>query len=35
MAFFADGSLHGWGGIFGGTKRILEAVQQHLNHAAG
>jgi hypothetical protein len=27
-AFFADGSLLGWGGIFGGTKRILAAVQQ-------
>ncbi|MCJ7585598.1 MAG: hypothetical protein MUO30_12625 [Anaerolineales bacterium] len=26
-AFFADGSLLGWGGIFGGTKRILAAVQ--------
>jgi len=29
-AFFADGSLLGWGGIFGGTKRILTAVQ-HLS----
>jgi len=27
-AFFADGSLLGWGGIFGGTKRILAAVQR-------
>jgi hypothetical protein len=26
-AFFADGSVLGWGGIFGGTKRILAAVQ--------
>src|SRR5438445_690647 len=23
VAFFADGCLRGWGGIFGGTKRIL------------
>ncbi len=29
VAFFADGSMHGWGGIFGGTKRILQAVKQH------
>lgn len=28
-AFFADGSWMGWGGIFGGTKRIL-ATMQHL-----
>ncbi len=28
VAYFADGSLHGWGGIFGGTKRILQAVKQ-------
>ena len=27
QAFFADGSLLGWGGIFGGTKRILSAVR--------
>jgi hypothetical protein len=26
-AFFADGSLLGWGGIFGGTRRILQAVR--------
>jgi hypothetical protein len=26
-ALFADGSKLGWGGIFGGTKRILAAVQ--------
>jgi hypothetical protein len=26
-AFFADGSLLGWGGIFGGTRKILEAVR--------
>jgi hypothetical protein len=25
-AFFADGSLLGWGGILGGTKKILAAV---------
>src|SRR5262245_4218255 len=27
QAFFADGSWLGWGGIFGGTKRILNAVR--------
>ena len=27
-AFFADGSMRGWGGIFGGTKRILQAVKR-------
>ena len=32
-AFFADGSWLGWGGIFGGTKKILNAVQ-HLEHAS-
>ena len=26
-AFFADGGLLGWGGLLGGTKKILEAVQ--------
>jgi len=26
QAFFADGTWLGWGGIFGGTKRILNAV---------
>lgn len=26
MAFFAEGRWLGWSGIFGGTKRILEAV---------
>jgi hypothetical protein len=26
-AFFADGSELGWGGVFGGSKRILDAVQ--------
>ena len=26
-AFFADGSILGWGGVFGGTRRILAAVQ--------
>jgi hypothetical protein len=30
VAFFADGSLHGWGGIFGGTKKILKAVKQSI-----
>jgi len=27
QAFFADGSWLGWGGIFGGTNRILNAVR--------
>ena len=27
IAFFADGSWLGWGGIFGGTKKILNGVQ--------
>jgi hypothetical protein len=27
VAYFADGSMLGWGGILGGTKRILEAVR--------
>jgi hypothetical protein len=27
IAFFADGSLLGWGGVFGGTKRLLAAIQ--------
>lgn len=26
-AFFADGSLAGWGGIFGGTRKILNCVK--------
>ena len=26
-AFFADGSLLSWGGIFGGTKKILNGLQ--------
>ena len=26
-AFFADGSGLGWGGIFGGTKKILSAIE--------
>jgi hypothetical protein len=30
VAYFADGSLHGWGGIFGGTKKLLEAVKQNV-----
>jgi hypothetical protein len=33
VAYFADGSSLGWGGIFGGTKKILEAVNQHLHGA--
>lgn len=33
VAFLADGSLHGWGGIFGGTKKILEAVKQNVHDA--
>jgi hypothetical protein len=28
QAFFADGSLLGWGGIFGGTQKLLKALQQ-------
>ncbi|MBC8490606.1 MAG: hypothetical protein H8D45_31710 [Bacteroidetes bacterium] len=32
-AFFADGSWLGWGGIFGGTKKILEAVR-HLEQTS-
>jgi len=28
VAYFADGSMLGWGGILGGTRRILEAVRQ-------
>jgi hypothetical protein len=31
-AFFADGRWLGWGGIFGGTKRILRAVQHLARH---
>lgn len=31
-AFFADGSLFGWGGVFGGTEKILNAVR-HLGHS--
>ena len=27
VAFFADGSLLGWGGVLGGTKKLLAAVQ--------
>jgi hypothetical protein len=34
VAFFADGSLRGWGGIFGGTKRLLKALEQHA-HGVG
>jgi hypothetical protein len=29
-AFFADGGLLGWGGIFGGTRKIFAAVQEAL-----
>ena len=32
-AYFADSSLLGWGGIFGGTKKILNAVQ-HLQQSS-
>ncbi|MGH9365431.1 MAG: hypothetical protein ACRD1B_09240 [Thermoanaerobaculia bacterium] len=32
-AFFADGSWLGWGGIFGGTKKILNAVH-HLEQSS-
>ncbi len=35
VAFFADGTSHGWGGIFGGTKRILEAVEHHVQGETG
>lgn len=28
VAYFADGSSSGWGGIRGGTKEIFEAVQR-------
>jgi hypothetical protein len=27
IAFFADGTYQGWGGIFGGTKKLLKAIQ--------
>jgi hypothetical protein len=26
-AYFADGTYRGWGGIFGGTKKLLKAIQ--------
>jgi len=29
-AYFADGSVLGWGGIIGGTNRIFEAIKQHI-----
>ena len=32
-AFFADGSQLGWGGMFGGTRRILDAVR-HLEQSS-
>jgi hypothetical protein len=28
VAYFADGSSNGWGGIRGGTKEILEAIRK-------
>jgi hypothetical protein len=31
-AFFADGSWLGWGGVFGGTRKILDAVR-HLERS--
>jgi hypothetical protein len=27
IALFADGTMHGWGGVAGGTKRIFEALR--------
>jgi hypothetical protein len=27
-AYFADGSLLGWGGVFGGTRRLLRCLSQ-------
>jgi len=33
-AFFADGSLLGWGGVLGGTKKILGAIR-HLEPQGG
>jgi hypothetical protein len=35
FGFFADSSLHGWDGIFGGTKKILGAVKQRVQGATG
>lgn len=32
-AFFADGSYLGWGGIFGGTEKILSAIR-HLGQSS-
>ncbi len=29
-AYFADGSLLGWGGVLGGSRRILEALLESL-----
>lgn len=29
-AFFADGSFLGWGGMLGGTKKVLKAAQQQV-----
>jgi hypothetical protein len=34
VAFFADGRLLGWAGIFGGTRKILTAVR-HLSPGTG
>ncbi len=31
-AFFADGTRLGWGGIFGGTKRIFKAIHHSKNY---
>jgi hypothetical protein len=31
-AYFADGSMLGWGGILGGTLKIFNAVRQCQNH---
>ena len=30
VAFFAGGNMLGWGGIFAGTRRLLEAVRQQV-----
>lgn len=29
IALLADGNFLGWSGLFGGTKKILKAIQQH------
>ncbi len=33
-AYFADGSALGWGGIFGGTSRIFNAIKESINPEA-